>query len=256
MSIANHDRDHIGNGPSEGDHRLAGAAGVAFFVWMVIAAVVYAGALPMPAFSDPDSYHVMYFADHGTALALHAWLSGLFWVLGLLTFAAGLRRQLIADQPAAAMWADLAFAGALMATVVGGVGVALQTAASAVSGTAAQAVVPALGRFLAVIDQTLLYWGLALLVGAGSIAIMRSGQGTRRLGWLGLADAVILVVGAAWPLTGDDRNLLGVVGLVGLFVAGVWILWAAVRLLRARPAGADQPAQGSARIATGGAPGA
>jgi hypothetical protein len=232
MAMPVHTQDHSERGLPRSSLLVTSGAGLAFCAWFAIAATVYAGLLPMPAFTDSDSYQLGYFADNTTALVLHAWLSGVFWVLCLLTFAAGLRRELASAGPRAGLWADLAFAGALIATAVGGVGVAIETAASSVSGEAAVSIVPAFGRLLAVIDQTLLYWGLAAFVGGASIAVLQVGSRRRVIAWFGLADLAFLVVGAAWPLTGDDRNLLGVVGLLGLFGAGVWVLVTSVSLLR------------------------
>jgi hypothetical protein len=232
MAMTVHTQDHSERGLPRSSALVTSGAGLAFCAWFAIAATVYAGLLPMPAFTDSDSYQLGYFADNTTALVLHAWLSGVFWVLCLLTFAAGLRRELASAGPRAGLWADLAFAGALIATAVGGVGVAIETAASSVSGEAAVSIVPAFGRLLAVIDQTLLYWGLAAFVGGASIAVLQVGSRRRVIAWFGLADLAFLVVGAAWPLTGDDRNLLGVVGLLGLFGAGVWVLVTSVSLLR------------------------
>lgn len=231
MAATAHTHDHSEYGLPRSNLRVTGLAGLAYCAWFAIAATVYAGMLPMPAFSDTDSYQLGYFADNTTALVLHAWLSGVFWVLVFMTFVVGLRRELAAAGPRSAMWADLAFAGAVLATAVGAVGVAIETAATAVSGEAANTVVPAFGRLLAVIDQTLLYWGLAAFAGGASIAMLQAGS-HRRLAWLGLADLALLVVGAAWPLTGDDRNVVGVIGLLGLFGAGVWVLLVAVSLLR------------------------
>jgi hypothetical protein len=182
---------------------------------------------------------------------LHAWLSGVFWVLALLTFAAGLRRELASAGPGAGMWADLALAGALLATAVGGIGVAIETAATSVSGDAADGIVPVFGRLLAVIDQTLLYWGLAAFVGGASIAILQTRSHRRRIAWFGLVDLALLVIGAAWPLTGDDRGLVGMIGLLGLFGAGVWVLLVAVSLLRAALMLDEVPRLAGPRVTTG-----
>jgi hypothetical protein len=251
MAIAVHMDDHTERGLPRGSLRITGVAGLAFCGWFAIAATVYAGLLPMPAFTDSDSYQLKYFADNTTALVLHAWLSGVFWVLCLLTFAAGLRRELASTGPRAGLWADLAFAGALIATAFGGVGVAIETAATSVSGEAATTIVPTLGRLLAVIDETLLYWGLAAFVGGASIAVLQVGPLHRAIAWFGLADLALLIVGAAWPLTGDDRGLLGVIGLLGLFAAGVWILLVAVSLLRTASTLDRVPRPAGSRFTTG-----
>jgi hypothetical protein len=251
MADASHAHDHSEYGLPRGSLRVTGVAGIAFCAWYAIAATVYAGLLPMPAFSDSDSYQLGYFADNTTALVLHAWLSGVFWVLALLTFAAGLRRELASAGPRAGMWADLAFAGALLATAVGGVGVAIQTAATSVSGNAADGIVPTFGRLLAVIDETLLYWGLAAFVGGASIAVLQAGSRRRWIAWFGLVDLALLVIGAAWPLTGDDRDLVGVIGLLGLFGAGVWVLLVAVSLLRTASVSDRPPRLAASGVATG-----
>jgi hypothetical protein len=215
--------------------RPAGYAGIAFFAWLVVAAVVFNAVLPMPTFADSPNYIRVYYTDHGRAVLLHAWLSGVFWSLAFLLFAAGLRRHLESEpHEDQGIWPGLSTIGATLAVAFGGVGLIFQTVAVGVARDTSGDLLTVLARMMVIADATLLYWGLALFAGAVSISAFRSGSLRAPLAWMGLTSALLMVIGASWPLTGDDRGAIASAGLAGLTLLGVWVLFASRSLLRDR----------------------
>jgi hypothetical protein len=215
-----------------GDRKVAGYAGILFFVWLVIAGVVYGGVLRMPLIADTAAYHRQYYVDHSTAVLVHAWLSGLCWAWFFLVFATGLRGHLTPGTRERGIWPRLTTAGAVLTVALGGTGLIFESVAAGVARDASDELLVVLARMVQIVDATLLYWGLSLFVVSASMVILRSGRLNRGLAWFGYACGLLMVIGAAWPLTGDDRGALALIGLAGLTLLGVWALVTAIALLR------------------------
>jgi len=214
-------------------NRLSGWAGVAFFSWLVVAAVVYAGIIPMPATGDDAAYVRMYFTDHGDAVLFHAWMSGLLWGIAFLVFAFGLRERVATPAGSARPpWGRVATAGAVLATAFGGVGLVFETVAALMARTASDELLVVMALVVTIADATLLYWGLAVFVGAASRAVRETDFRAAWLGGLGFVSAGLMIIGAAWPLTGDDRGVIAVLGLIGLTLVAIWVLLVSLRMLR------------------------
>jgi hypothetical protein len=126
-------------------------------------------------------------------------------------------------------------AGAVLATAFGGVGLIFETAATTMATSASDDLLTVLERMVTFADSTLLYWGLGLFVGAASIAMLRSSSFGVGFTSLGLVAAVLMFLGAGWPLTGDDRGPVALVGLLGLTLLAVWILRVALEMTRSTP---------------------
>lgn len=217
------------------DRRLVAWAGILFFGWLIVAAVVYGGVLAMPTIASSAAYHRQYFTDHATAVLLHAWFSGLFWGFLFLIFATGLRRRLsIRGGEDDAIWPRLSTVGAVLAVAFGGTGLIFESVAAGVGADASDEMLRVLARMVQLVDATLLYWGLGVFVAAAGIAMLQSGRFGRGLAWWGFVSAAMMVVGALWPLSGDDRGPLALLGLIGLSLFGVWVLVTALTILRER----------------------
>jgi hypothetical protein len=72
---------------------------------------------------------------------------------------------------------------------------------------------------------------LALWIGAGGLAILRSGRFPRPVGWLGVGGAVALIMSALWFLEGDPEGTLATVGGLGFLAVVVWMVTLAVSLI-------------------------
>jgi hypothetical protein len=61
--------------------------------------------------------------------------------------------------------------------------------------------------------------------------ILRTGILWRWLGGLGLLAALLLVIGAAWPIDGDEMGAVAAPGFFGLIVVNVWSLIVSIALI-------------------------
>ena len=75
--------------------------------------------------------------------------------------------------------------------------------------------------------------GIAVFIGAFSIAIIRTGILARLLGWFGELVALVLLVGSA-SMASDDEALMTVV-FVGLTGALIFVLAASILMFRGAP---------------------
>ena len=56
---------------------------------------------------------------------------------------------------------------------------------------------------------------MGLFVASASLVVLRTGVLWRWLAALGFIAAVLLVVGAAWPIDGDEEGALAILGFTG-----------------------------------------
>lgn len=73
---------------------------------------------------------------------------------------------------------------------------------------------------------------LALWIGAGGLAMLRSSRFPRPVGWLGVGGAIALILGALWFLDGEPEGVFATVGGVGLLAMVVWMVAVAISLIR------------------------
>jgi len=78
---------------------------------------------------------------------------------------------------------------------------------------------------------TVLQFTVALFIGSASVVILRTGILWRWLGGLGLLAALLLVIGAAWPIDGDEMGAVAAPGFFGLIVVNVWSLIVSIALI-------------------------
>jgi hypothetical protein len=78
--------------------------------------------------------------------------------------------------------------------------------------------------------------GFGLFVGSAGFVIVRTGVLWRLLGALGLLVAALLIIGAAWPIEGDDEGVLATFGFIGLPLLLLFILISSIgMILRKEP---------------------
>jgi hypothetical protein len=167
-----------------------------------------------PYIGDPIDEIRSYYVDDDTLVHVATFLSALAFVFFFLTFASGLRSLLAtADTNAAGMWSRLSFAGAMLAVAVSGVGLTYGTVLSI--GAAAEAsdgTVRTLHQLDAVLFGSIMNWGLALFLFGAAMTIFQSDVLARWMGWLALSSIVLMVIGASWPVSGDDEGPLANIG--------------------------------------------
>jgi hypothetical protein len=197
-------------------NRLAPLTGVVF-VGLLIATNALGGSSPDNKASA--SKVISYYSSHSTKIAVASYLTGVSLLFGLLFY--GVLRDHLSRSDDARRLANTAFGGAVLFAVGGGViagtQLALAEAPSEFSPAAAQAL-NLLGNNLA---QFALGGGIAVLMTATGIAILRSGLLPVWLGWAGFVIAIAALTPAAF----------------GAFLAaGLWTLVVSVILLRRQQA--------------------
>lgn len=213
--------------------KLAGAAGILQVVLFIGLGVMI---LDGPSINDSAADARAWFGDNETEAALFTWLMpGVFGLLGL-TFASGLRSLLApADAATGGMFARLSFAGAAVGAAVGFVGLAFWgvLAQSDILATVSDETMVTLNAFDSVIFFSIMAWPSAIFLLGASVVIIRSGVLPKWIGWLGVAVAVIGVIGAAWILSGDSQGFLGGgLGTISFLGMQVFTLAAAITMLR------------------------
>jgi DMSO/TMAO reductase YedYZ heme-binding membrane subunit len=78
---------------------------------------------------------------------------------------------------------------------------------------------------------TLLTLGMALFVGSGSVVILRTGVMWRWLGGLGLLIAILLIIGSAWPIDGDEEGPLAIAGFIGALATMLFIIISSINMI-------------------------
>jgi len=72
---------------------------------------------------------------------------------------------------------------------------------------------------------------IALFLGSAGLLVVRSGIIWRWSGFIALIGAPLLIVGAAWPIDGDEHGVIGAFGLIGFLFVLVWTLITSIALV-------------------------
>ncbi len=177
-----------------------------------------------PLYTDSIAEIREYFADNETTINVANWLAAVFFVGGFLLFASALRAVLRRDDDDDGVWSRASFAGAVASVGVAGAGVFLSAFTLGGMEDLSDGVVQAFVRADSILYSTILPFGLALFVIGASVVMLRGSTFPTWFGWLGMAAAAAMVVGALWPVDGDPEGALAIVGMIGLLAGFVWIL--------------------------------
>lgn len=218
------------------DNRLASAAALTFVILLIIQNLLKAATSPA---NDADPAHLMQFLDH-RAWTVH--LLAVTYVLGypaLLLFATGLARQATALAPEGELWARLGQSSVIVIAVLFGILNVLQVTMVATRGVLAHQpdtllVLWALHNAVFTINLIALAGALLGLSRAAVLAHLIP----RWLARTSLAGAALLALASAPAVAQVQGSKLLTAGLAGFLVWLVFLLTAAIRLLRG-----DQPHQ-------------
>jgi hypothetical protein len=83
---------------------------------------------------------------------------------------------------------------------------------------------------------------LALFVASASLVVLRTGVLWRWLAGLGFLAAALQIVGAAWPIDGDEEGFLAVLGFIGAPLTLLWIVISSIGMImmKEEPAGTER----------------
>lgn len=212
--------------------RVTGILGILFFVGTAIGLALLLPTQPLP--TDPVADIEQYFIDDASLLHTSNWIMGATLVFIFLPFASGLRSFLASRDIDAGMWSRVAFGSAVALVAVTGAGAAF--AASAALAVDAGPVDETLLRLMlwadAFVYSFVVALGIGLFLAATSVVLLRTGALARWLGWLGLAIALLCVIGAWWPITGDPDGAIAMLAFLSMPLLAIWTLLAGIDLLR------------------------
>jgi hypothetical protein len=214
--------------------RVGGAAGLIYVLLFIIGGLVLQGDSPDRDDSIQDIR--AYFADDGQQYLIGDYLTAIGFLFFFLPFLVTVRTLLGESEPSPPVLSRLGLIAGILATVFGGVagffwgGLAIGIADN-------QEVDDSVIRALMELDVYAFATGLqlsfALFVLAFSLVIWETGALWRWLGALGVLSAVLTVIGAAWPIDGDEEGLIAAIGFFpGNLLAVIWIIAVCINMLR------------------------
>jgi len=211
--------------------RLAGASGICWLILFIVGAFVIQGDSPdsTQTIAEIKSYWA---SDSGKYLASDFIISVSF-VFFFVPFFVGLRWFLgsTEDGPPFLSWIMMVGGVAILALggAAGGFEGSLAVASKnniQIDDSTTMALVLASSYSFAVGQLA-----IALFLGSAGLLVVRSGIIWRWSGFIALIGAPLLIVGAAWPIDGDEHGVLGAFGLVGFLFVLVWTLVTSIGLI-------------------------
>ena len=189
-----------------------------------------------PDFDSPIEEIRTYFTDDSTQYLVGDYLIGLGFVLLFLPFVVTLRGLLGLAEGGANIWSWLAFTGGLLMVAIG---FAISAAAGALAlGAATHPEVSdsSLRTFMYLDAYGFSTFTLssALLLFPASVVIFTSGVLWRWLALLGVAAGILVVIGAAWVIDGDQEGALGYILLSGVIGLALWVLLVSLNMILKR----------------------
>src|SRR4029077_17959067 len=171
-----------------------------------------------------------YFVDHQTALDLSNLMTALAIVL-VFAFIGGVRIRIARAEEEGGYLAPVFFGAALVTIAMVLVGIFLAAAMTQrIAGLADDNLVRAGFEITYLVTFGGAAFTTAVLLAAGSSAILRTGIFAPWVGWLGVVGAVVNLVGGGAILV-QDTSGLAVLGLIGFLLLAIWIVAISVVIL-------------------------
>ncbi len=210
--------------------RVGGAFGIVFAILFFVGLLI-SGETP----SRDDSIEEIrqYFTDDGDMYLVSDYLGAIAFIFFFLPYLVTLRWVLGSGEGWPPIWSWLAVIGGVLMVAFGG---AASFFWGALANGAAEnpEVDDSAIRTLMELDAyafNLWTYAMALFVLAASIVILRTGVLWRWLPVVGLLAALLLIIGAAWPIDGDEEGVLAILGFIGQPLTLLFILLTSVNML-------------------------
>ena len=209
--------------------RVGGAFGIAFVILNIVGIVVQ-GDTPMR--DDSIEEIRAYFQDDGDMYALGDYLTGIAILFFFLPYLVTLRWVLGSGEGWPPIWSWMTVVGGLVTVALGGAGaLAFGTLALSADNPEVDDSSVRLMVEMSTYAFALFSLGMGLFLGSASVVILRTGVMWRWLGGLGLLIAILLIVGAAWPIDGDEEGPLAVLGFIGAPASLLFILISSINMI-------------------------
>ena len=211
--------------------RVGGMFGIGFVILFLIGGVFLTGDTPTRDDSIEDIRK--FFADDGQMYLVGDYLAGIAFVFFFLPYLVTLRWVLGSGEGWPPIWSWLTVLGGVSMLVVGGTS-SVFFGALAISEGKPEVLDDASVRLLMEMSTySFAAFGatMGLFVGSASLVVLRTGVLWRWLAGLGLLAAVLEVVGASWPIDGDEEGALAVLGFIGAPLTLLWILLSSIKMV-------------------------
>jgi hypothetical protein len=214
--------------------RAGGVFGILFAILFIIGPVILTGDTPTREDSIEDIR--AYFEDDGDIYLVGDYLAGIAIVFFFLPYLVILRWVLGSGEGNPPIGSWLAVLGGLIMTTIGAAGsVFFGALAIAADDPEIYAQIDdasiRLVMDLSAYSFTGFSFGMALFVASASLVVLRTGVLWRWLAPVGLIIAVLLVIGAAWPIEGDEEGALATAGFIGAPLTLLWIILSSINML-------------------------
>ncbi len=211
--------------------RFAGVDGIIWAILFVIGAIIIQG--DSPTRGDDIEEIRKYWVEDGDTYLIGDYILGIAFVIFFLPYAIGLVALLRRAEGDPPIWSHMAYTGALLGVAFAGVaGLAWATLALGLKDN------PDLSDSTVVLLMDLDAQGfvissfaLALFIGSAGFVVARTGVLWRWLGGLALIAAILLLIGSAWPIDGDDEGAIAMFGFIGYPLLLLFVLISSVRML-------------------------
>jgi hypothetical protein len=211
--------------------RVGGIFGIGFVILFIIGPILLTGDTPMRDDSIEDIRK--YFADDGEMYLVGDYIAGIAFVFFFLPYLVTLRWVLGSGEGWPPIWSWLTVIGGVTFVVIGGTQAVFFGALAISEGN--PEVIDDAGVRLLMEMSTYAFTGfsftLALFVASASLVVLRTGVLWRWLAGLGFLAAVLQIVGAAWPIDGDEEGALAILGFIGAPLTLLWILISSIQMI-------------------------
>lgn len=211
--------------------RVGGIFGIGFVILFLIGGVILTGDTPQRDDSIEDIRK--FFADDGERYLAGDYVSGIAFVFLFLPYLVTLRWVLGSGEGWPPIWSWLTVLGGVSMLVLGGAS-AVSFGTLAISGDDPDVLDDSSVRLLVEMSTyafTAFSLTMGLFVASASVVVLRTGVLWRWLAGLGLLAAVLLVVGAAWPIDGNEEGAIAVLGFIGAPLTLLWILLSSIKMV-------------------------
>ncbi len=211
--------------------RVGGMFGIGFVVIFLIGGIFLTGDTPQRDDSIEDIRK--FFADDGEMYLVGDYMTGIAFIFFFLPYLVTLRWVLGSGEGWPPIWSWLTVIGGVSVVVIGGTR-SVFFGALAISEGNPDVIDDAAVRLLMEMSTyafTGFSFTLGLFVASASLVVLRTGVLWRWLAALGLLAAVLLIVGAAWPIDGDEEGALAIMGFIGAPLTLLWILISSIAMI-------------------------
>jgi hypothetical protein len=226
--------------------RVGGVFGIGFVILFIIGPILVTGETPSRGDSIEDIR--AYFRDDGEIYLVGDYIAGIAFIFFFLPYLVTLRWVLGSGEGWPPIWSWLTVVGGVSMLVIGGTG-AVGFGALAISEGNPEIIDDASVRLLMETNAyafTGFIFTMALFVASASLVVLRTGVLWRWLAALGFLAAILMVIGASWPIDGDDEGALAVPGFIGPPLTLLWILLSSIKMIMMK----EEPAPTERAVAT------